>query len=82
MIAESEAPVGGRANVGAVFRRGDLVERPEPRNARALHACLRALNSTASTRLRPVPENPVDPVPDVRILAVDPADPDCSADLI
>jgi hypothetical protein len=43
MTAEDEALVGGMANVGAVFRRGELVERPAPRNARALHACLLAL---------------------------------------
>ncbi|MGW5328287.1 phosphotransferase [Streptomyces sp. NPDC004014] len=43
MTAEGEALVGGVANAGAVFRRGALVERPAPRNARALHACLLAL---------------------------------------
>lgn len=43
MTAEGEALVGGMANAGAVFRRGELVERPAPRNARALHACLLAL---------------------------------------
>ncbi|MGW2464017.1 phosphotransferase [Streptomyces sp. NPDC004457] len=43
MTAEKEALVGGMANAGAVFRRGALVERPAPRNARALHACLLAL---------------------------------------
>ncbi|MGW5498863.1 phosphotransferase [Streptomyces olivaceoviridis] len=43
VTAEGEALVGGMANVGAVFRRGALVERPAPRNARALHACLLAL---------------------------------------
>jgi hypothetical protein len=43
MAAEEEALVGGMANAGAVFRRGELVERPAPRNARALHAYLRAL---------------------------------------
>ncbi|MFF9021404.1 phosphotransferase [Streptomyces eurythermus] len=43
MTAESEALVGGMANAGAVFRRGALVERPAPRNARALHAHLLAL---------------------------------------
>lgn len=36
--AEDEALVGGMANVGAVIRRGALVERPAPRTARALHA--------------------------------------------
>lgn len=43
MTAEGEALVGGMANAGAVFRRGELVERPAPRNARALHAHLLAL---------------------------------------
>ncbi|WP_043477266.1 phosphotransferase [Streptomyces collinus] len=43
MTAEGEALVGGMANAGAVFRRGESVERPAPRNARALHAYLRAL---------------------------------------
>lgn len=43
MTAEGEALVGGMMNVGAVFRRGALVERPAPRNVRALHAFLRAL---------------------------------------
>ncbi|MCC3772489.1 phosphotransferase [Streptomyces sp. UNOC14_S4] len=43
MTAEDEALVGGMVNVGAVFRRGELVERPAPRNARALHAHLLAL---------------------------------------
>ncbi|MET8769573.1 phosphotransferase [Streptomyces sp. NPDC004658] len=43
MTAEGEALVGGMVNVGAVFRRGTLVERPAPRNARALHAHLLAL---------------------------------------
>jgi aminoglycoside phosphotransferase (APT) family kinase protein len=41
--ADSEALVGGMVNAGAVFRRGDLVERPAPHNARALHAHLLAL---------------------------------------
>ncbi|MES5820880.1 phosphotransferase [Streptomyces sp. RG80] len=41
--AEGEALVGGMVNVGAVFRRGELVERPAPHNARALHAHLLAL---------------------------------------
>lgn len=41
--ADCEALVGGMANAGAVFRRGALVERPAPRNARALHAHLLAL---------------------------------------
>ncbi|GAA0336253.1 phosphotransferase [Streptomyces turgidiscabies] len=43
MTAEGEALVGGMANAGAVFRRGESVERPAPRNARALHAYLLAL---------------------------------------
>ncbi|MER5434306.1 phosphotransferase [Streptomyces sp. NPDC002588] len=43
MTAEGEALVGGMVNAGAVFRRGALVERPAPRNARALHAYLLAL---------------------------------------
>ncbi|MBC9718840.1 phosphotransferase [Streptomyces sp. TRM66268-LWL] len=43
MAAEDEALAGGMMNAGAVFRRGDLVERPAPRNARALHAHLLAL---------------------------------------
>ncbi|WP_225828440.1 phosphotransferase [Streptomyces naphthomycinicus] len=41
--AEGEALVGGMLNAGAVFRHGDLVERPAPRTARALHAHLLAL---------------------------------------
>ena len=41
--ADGEALVGGMANAGAVFRRGELVERPAPHNARALHAHLLAL---------------------------------------
>ncbi|MEU1848345.1 phosphotransferase [Streptomyces sp. NPDC019990] len=41
--ADGEALVGGMVNAGAVFRRGELVERPAPRNARALHAHLLAL---------------------------------------
>jgi aminoglycoside phosphotransferase (APT) family kinase protein len=43
VTAEDEALVGGMVNAGAVFRRGELVERPAPRNARALHAYLLAL---------------------------------------
>jgi hypothetical protein len=43
MTDDGEALAGGKANAGAVFRRGALVDRPAPRNARALHACLRAL---------------------------------------
>ncbi|WP_128379561.1 phosphotransferase [Streptomyces cavernae] len=41
--ADGEALVGGMVNAGAVFRRGELVERPAPRNAHALHAHLLAL---------------------------------------
>lgn len=43
MTAEDDALVGGMANAGAVCRRGELVERPAPRNARALHAHLLGL---------------------------------------
>ncbi|MEV7190697.1 phosphotransferase [Streptomyces sp. NPDC093510] len=43
MTAEGEELVGGMVNAGAVFRRGALVERPAPRNARALHEYLLAL---------------------------------------
>jgi hypothetical protein len=43
MTAQDEALVGGMLNAGAVLRRGELVERPAPRNAHALHAYLRAL---------------------------------------
>ncbi|MEU3984599.1 phosphotransferase [Streptomyces sp. NPDC026672] len=43
MTADGEALPGGMVNAGSVFRRGALVERPAPRNARALHAHLRAL---------------------------------------
>ncbi|MEW2293061.1 aminoglycoside phosphotransferase family protein [Streptomyces sp. NPDC006743] len=43
VTAEHEALVGGMMNAGAVFRRGESVERPAPRNARALHAYLLAL---------------------------------------
>ncbi|MEU6840504.1 phosphotransferase [Streptomyces sp. NPDC046716] len=41
---EGEALAGGMANAGAVFRHGDLVERPAPRSAPALHAHLLALS--------------------------------------
>lgn len=41
--ADGEALVGGMANAGAVFRRGELVERPAPRNGHALHTHLLAL---------------------------------------
>lgn len=44
MAADGEALTGGSANAGAVFRRGELVDRPAPRHARALHAHLRALD--------------------------------------
>ncbi|WP_418961098.1 phosphotransferase [Streptomyces tritici] len=43
MADDGEALLGGMANAGAVFRRGELVERPAPRHAPALHAHLRAL---------------------------------------
>ncbi|MGV9785564.1 phosphotransferase [Streptomyces sp. NPDC003435] len=42
-MAEREALVGGMVNVGAVFRRGELVERPAPPHAGALHPYLLAL---------------------------------------
>ncbi|WP_424217303.1 phosphotransferase (plasmid) [Streptomyces sp. BI20] len=42
---ERESLVGGMANAGAVLRRGELVERPAPRHAHALHAHLRALRA-------------------------------------
>ncbi|MFI9778345.1 phosphotransferase [Streptomyces sp. NPDC051956] len=41
--ADSHELVGGMMNAGAVFRRGDVVERPAPPNVRALHAYLAAL---------------------------------------
>lgn len=43
MTAEDEALIGGMAYAGAGFRRGEWVDRPAPRHARELHACLRAL---------------------------------------
>ncbi|MFF3262766.1 phosphotransferase [Streptomyces sp. NPDC002932] len=43
--ADGEALYGGMANAGAVFRRGELVDRPAPPNAPALHAHLRALRA-------------------------------------
>ncbi|MFF7967179.1 phosphotransferase [Streptomyces sp. NPDC007903] len=43
MTAEGEALAGGMVNAGAVFRRGELVERPAPPNAGALHPYLLAL---------------------------------------
>lgn len=43
VTAEDEALVGGMVNTGAVFRRGESVERPAPRNAPALHGCLLVL---------------------------------------
>ncbi|MFD5725738.1 phosphotransferase [Streptomyces sp. NPDC058368] len=43
-MTDGEEPLlGGMANAGAVFRRGELVERPAPRHARELHAHLRVL---------------------------------------
>ncbi|MFJ7627420.1 phosphotransferase [Streptomyces sp. NPDC097595] len=45
MTAEGEALVGGMANAGAVFLRGELVDRPAPRHARALRAYLRGLKA-------------------------------------
>ncbi|WP_031519708.1 phosphotransferase enzyme family protein [Streptomyces sp. NRRL F-5123] len=39
----AEVLAGGLANAGAVFRRGDVVDRPAPPTARALHAHLREL---------------------------------------
>ncbi|MFI0898690.1 phosphotransferase enzyme family protein [Streptomyces sp. NPDC020983] len=44
-----EELAGGLANAGAVFRRGDVVDRPAPRTARALHAHLRALHERGFT---------------------------------
>ncbi|GGK96851.1 trifolitoxin immunity domain-containing protein [Streptomyces flaveus] len=41
--ADGEPLAGGMVNVGAVFRRGALVDRPAPHNAHALHAHLLAL---------------------------------------
>lgn len=43
MTAEDEELAGGTANAGEVVRRGEVVDRPAPRNARALHAYLRGL---------------------------------------
>jgi len=43
MTAEDEALAGGMVNAGAVVRRGELVDRPAPPNALALHAYLLAL---------------------------------------
>ncbi|WP_328868927.1 phosphotransferase [Streptomyces sp. NBC_00287] len=43
MTAGGEELTGGSANAGAVFRRGGLVDRPAPPNARALHTHLLAL---------------------------------------
>ncbi len=40
---DDEALTGGMANAGAVLRRGAVVERPAPPNARAIHAHLKAL---------------------------------------
>lgn len=44
-----EALAGGLANAGAVFRRGEVVDRPAPRTAAALHAHLRALPARGFT---------------------------------
>ncbi len=43
MTAEDEELAGGTANAGEVVRRGEVVDRPAPPNARALHAYLRGL---------------------------------------
>lgn len=43
MTAEDEELAGGTANAGEVVRRGEVVDRPAPHNARALHAYLRGL---------------------------------------
>ncbi|NUS17629.1 MAG: phosphotransferase [Streptomyces sp.] len=43
--ADAEPLAGGMVNAGAVFRRGELVDRPAPPTARALHAHLRALRA-------------------------------------
>ncbi|GAA3242429.1 hypothetical protein GCM10020256_66340 [Streptomyces thermocoprophilus] len=43
MTAEDEALVGGMVNAGGGLPPGELVERPAPRNAHALHAYLLAL---------------------------------------
>ncbi|MEO3750610.1 phosphotransferase [Streptomyces sp. B6B3] len=43
MAAGEEPLAGGLSNAGAVVRRGDVVDRPAPPTARALHAHLRAL---------------------------------------
>ncbi|MDT0347209.1 phosphotransferase enzyme family protein [Streptomyces litchfieldiae] len=43
MRTDPEVLAGGMANAGAVMRRGELVERPAPRNAPAIHAFLGAL---------------------------------------
>ncbi|WP_261675859.1 MULTISPECIES: phosphotransferase [Streptomyces] len=43
MTAEDEELAGGMANAGEVVRRGQVVDRPAPRNAPALHTYLRAL---------------------------------------
>ncbi|MGW5350657.1 phosphotransferase [Streptomyces sp. NPDC004031] len=45
----AEVLAGGMANAGAVFRHGDVVDRPAPRTARALHAHLRALREHGFT---------------------------------
>ncbi|OSC58752.1 hypothetical protein B5181_30605, partial [Streptomyces sp. 4F] len=65
MTAEDEALGGGMANAGAVFRRGDLVERPAPRNARALHAYLleRLPDGNMQALQQFVNQSPWDPLP-------------------
>lgn len=52
MVAEGEALAGGMVNAGAVFRRGDVVERPAPHHAPALHTPCSPCGSTASTPRR------------------------------
>ncbi|GAA2269077.1 hypothetical protein GCM10010430_63140 [Kitasatospora cystarginea] len=37
---DGEQLTGGTVNAGAVFRRGEVVERPAPRHAEALHRYL------------------------------------------
>ncbi|GAB2606093.1 hypothetical protein GCM10027168_43800 [Streptomyces capparidis] len=65
----AEVPAGGMANAGAVPRRGDLVERPAPPAAKALHAHPRALRAggfdgvPAPVRLRPDGREEVEFVP-------------------
>ncbi|MFE6974035.1 phosphotransferase [Streptomyces sp. NPDC057682] len=56
--AADEPLAGGMVNAGAVVRRGDLVERPAPRSAPALHAHLRALRERGFDGA-PLPAGPV-----------------------